>query len=72
MCVIPNLVGVNSKDAPKLWGKGTGQAPGAGFTTTLLFVPAVGGQNNHYVIGTQNQTVGASLPCNTTAMTVTP
>jgi hypothetical protein len=67
MCVVPNLIGVNTKDAPKRWGR----PQGAGFATPLLFVPAVGG-NNHYTIRTQNRTVGASLPCNTTIMTVTP
>jgi hypothetical protein len=68
MCLVPDLIGVNTKDAPKLWGR----PQGAGFTTPLLFIPQVGGQNNHYTIGQQDQTVGASLPCNTTIMTVTP
>lgn len=71
LCIVPNLIGVNTQQADRYWGTNPGQ--GAGFTTPVIFNPAVGqGNNNNYVIGSQNPRAGQSLPCNSTSITVTP
>jgi Flp pilus assembly protein TadG len=72
MCVVPDLTGVNTKDAPAYWGPGRGASiAGAGFTTSLEFNPQVSSHSN-YTIGHQTETPGVSLPCDTTFMTVSP
>lgn len=70
MCTVPNLIGRNTRQADQYWGTG-GQ--GAGFTTPVIFNPAVGnGNNNNYNIGHQSLSPGQSMPCSGTSITVTP
>jgi len=64
---VPNLVGVDVKQADNKWGA-TGQ--GAGFTTSLGYNPLVGPNSKGHITA-QTQAAGQSLPCNTTVMTVT-
>jgi hypothetical protein len=71
MCTVPALVGQNVKFAADIWGsKGHGSTPGAGFQTTLLFSPLYNGTASGSVTA-QTLLAGMSLPCATTANTVT-
>jgi PKD repeat protein len=62
MCTVPSLLGVRTNKAQGDW-------TGAGFTTSVTFSP---GAPPTYTIHTQSQPIGASLPCDTTSVTVTP
>jgi hypothetical protein len=71
-CVIPDLIGVDTKVAQKLWGTaGHGGTPGAGFLTNLIFNPLVSNANN-YTIRYQSLERGTEHPCASTSMTVSP
>ena len=75
MCVVPNLVGQTIANAPFYWGpdKVVGSRvtiTGAHFTTTLLFNPLVG-KNDRGNVSAQSVFPGQTLPCDSTAMTVT-
>lgn len=65
LCVVPNLVTVDTNQATAPWR-------GAGFqASSLIFDPLAGGKNGNYVIGHQTLTSGSSQLCSA-AMTVSP
>jgi hypothetical protein len=68
-CIVPNLVGQNTRDADNQWGP---HGHGAGFLSPLTFNPLVGGPLGHYIIGHQTLTPGTPMPCVGTTMTVSP
>ncbi len=70
--VVPNMITVNAPNCvvPSFAGKSSSLAPGiwstAGFTTTVNYKQG----NLPWTVASQNQTVGQSLPCDSTIVTV--
>jgi len=63
-CTVPNFHNTNTIDAQNTWTNT------AGFGTTVLFNPLVGGTQGHYSIKDQSLAAGTTGPCGTTVITV--